>query len=463
MKKVLSTILALVITLSIFTACGTEVDKVENTTVTQYTTKGKTNELVPDETATGTLVVSEYLYDLESSYYIYSLDMYKELYPNVEIELDLTTYAEMEWNSYFDKIATEVMSGNGPDIFKVGGEQDVYKMMKSGVFADLTPYFENDMAFDVSKYNEAVLYGGQFEGKQYIVPMEYSFKTFFSTKEVIDEIGFDIEKCTNYYNTMEEIYRVSKENVLDTSKQICHPPNLGYSLFHAGLNTFDYSNNKVDFNNDIIKGNIEITKDVYDLMETYIPYNNDSLIFGKDCLFDHQYAVQVATILELNREVCTKDEVVLIPSRNSSGGITAESSTLFGVNANSDNVQNAYNFLKLQVHPELQNRASHKPSSPVSFIPLSYEAVQTVLDAASKGFVDPDTGVEYKGRGSNENTDKLEKDFFDLLREIDGLDMMYMPKSILFDEMIIPYFNDEITLDEGLQNAQDKLELYISE
>ena len=154
---------------------------------------------------------------------------------------------------------------------------------------------------------------------------------------------------------------------------------------------------------------------------------------------------------------------MLIPIRNSSGGITAESSTLFGVNANSDNVQNAYNFLKLQIHPDLQNRASHKPSPPVGQIPLSYEAVQTGLDAASKGFVDPDTGVEYKGRGSNENTDKLEKDFFDSLREVNELNMIYMPMSILYDELITPYFDDEITLDEGMQNAQDKLELYISE
>ena len=469
MKKLVSTILATVIVLSTFTACGTEVDKVENTTVTKYTTKGKTNELVPDETATGKLVVSDYVYEgIESPYYDIALKMYNELYPNVELVLDLTTYEEMNDISYYDKIAAEVMSGGGPDIFKLAGNQDVYKMMKSGVFADLTPYFENDQAFDVSEYNEAVLYGAQFQGKQYIVPIEYYFESFLSTKEIVDEIGFDVDKCTNYYNTMEEIYRVSKENVLNASLQIAPSFGIPHSIqIYGGLNTFDYINNTVDINNDIIRSNLEIAKATYDLMDLDSQYNQSgnlsSPLVEKESLFESQHYMAIADISSWSAEVCTSKESVFIPRRNAIGGITASSFNLIGVNANSDSVQNAYNFMKLQIHPNFLEKVYHSRIPYFGRIPLNYKAIQISLDRYSEGFTEYGTDNVYSGFGKNENVEKLEKDFFDALREIDELDMHLTPMYILFEELIAPYFDDEITLDKGLQNAQDKLELYISE
>ena len=467
MKKVLSTILATVIILSTFTACGTEVDEVENTTITKYTTKDKTNELVSDETATGTLVVSDYFLDLLMSYYDIASEMYNELYPNVELILDITTYDEMEWDDYYTKLSTEVMSGGGPDVFKLGGNQDAYKMMKSGVFADLTPYFENDQAFDVSEYNENVLYGAQFQGKQYIVPVGYTIQTFTSTKEIIDETGFDVDKCTNYYNTMEEVYRVSKENVLDAKLPVAPALSFLQSFYYEGLNVLDYSNNTVDLNNDIIRDNVEIVKDLYDLIDLDIEKSQSFDVFelfSKDRLFEYNTGTCVNAISYFGGELDEKNEGVLIPVRNATGEITAQNKIPIGVNANCDNVQNAYNFIKLLCHPDFLERAYHTKVPYVGHIPLSYEACQIYFDRHSEEYIDAVTGGVYGATtDGGENLVKLQKDFFDILREINQLDTHLATETMLVYDIIYPYCQDEINLDEELQKLQDKLELYISE
>ena len=74
-----------------------------------------------------------------------ALDRYRELYPEVEVELikpdiGIGNY-ELE-NELYSQIAALVMAGEGPDVFIVDDTiMDVEKLVRQGVFADMEPYF----------------------------------------------------------------------------------------------------------------------------------------------------------------------------------------------------------------------------------------------------------------------------------------------------------------------------------
>ena len=441
MKKVLSTILALVIILSTFTACGTEVDEVENTTITKYTTKGKRNELVPDATATGTLVVSDYVSEYKIPKYDLMEQMYNELYPNVKLTMDLTLMDEIDQNAYADKLSAQVMSGQGLDVLVLNGDyQDPFKMIKSGAFADLTPYFENDMTFDISKYHESIFYEGQYKGKQYLISTDYYANMFYGLSDELNATGFDADKCTDYYNTISEVLRVSKECGLKA--QNVRNLNLFMPEVYGGLNIFDYENNIININNnDLLKKNYEVTKELCDF------YENQDLTKSNNGLTHDVLILDTIGFLGQKFGLTGDKEVIIIPIKNATNGISVKSGGLYAVCSTSDNIQNAYNFLKLMLHPDFVNEAAK--STPMYNIPLSYEAIENQFDKMFEK--------------SNEHTEKLEQDFLNILKQANEVTMFSTTDDMLTHKTMSKYFNNEATLDDCLDEAQDKLELYISE
>ena len=440
MKKLLSTILALALIVSTFTACQTtEGDVVETTKTppTKYTTEGKTNELISDETMTGELVVSDYIYSFEKEKYDLMEKMYNELYPNVKLTMDLTIYEEDREGHYYDKLSTQIMAGKGPDLFQII-EQDVHKMMKSGALEDLAPYFENDKAFNVSKYNENVLYGTQFQGKQYVVPTSYWIPVIYGFSEFIKDTSFDTTKCNDYYTTMEQLLPSIENNLLGThGYQINH-----MSAIYNGLEIFDYENNIVNLDNDTLKRNFEMAKKIFDAYEMYLDLNVLNLL----------YTIDLSKIIGEghSKTILGKQESVMIPLKNANGKITADASGMYAINANSNNKQNAYNFIKMMLHPDFIKEAYVADDSYMHNIPMSNEYIEYRLGLS---FTD----------GRTEYTDMFENNFYEMLDSIDSVNMYYKLDEIFLYEIMPQYFNDEKTLDECLEEAQSKLERYISE
>ena len=58
----------------------------------------------------------------------------------------METYSSSERPTRMKQLDNELMAGQGPDLLfmEVWGSNDVYKMMKSGVFAPLDSFMEQD-------------------------------------------------------------------------------------------------------------------------------------------------------------------------------------------------------------------------------------------------------------------------------------------------------------------------------
>ena len=81
------------------------------------------------------------------------------------------------------KLRTKIMAGNGPDVYLLESVREdaaeavmpllenPYQTMQSGALASLDEFMEKDSYWDDSTYHEAILKAGQYDGRQYIIPM----------------------------------------------------------------------------------------------------------------------------------------------------------------------------------------------------------------------------------------------------------------------------------------------------
>lgn len=100
-------------------------------------------------------------------------------------------------SSEIQKLKTETMAGKGADVFILEGEDPNYveesrpetlfsniaKTMESGAFASLDTYMEKDSYWGKGTYKKEFLTAGQYDGRQYVIPMSCSYYAFASTAE----------------------------------------------------------------------------------------------------------------------------------------------------------------------------------------------------------------------------------------------------------------------------------------
>lgn len=92
------------------------------------------------------------------------IDMYQQKHPNVSIEPET-----VGWAGYWDRINTQVASGNMPDVMQ---HDYAYLLQFAGrdLMADLTPYVQNN-TINLSGVDESYLSGGRVNGKLYGVSL----------------------------------------------------------------------------------------------------------------------------------------------------------------------------------------------------------------------------------------------------------------------------------------------------
>lgn len=102
---------------------------------------------------------------------------FKEVYPNVTIKYEPISG---DWSS---KLLGQLASGSAPDIFWT---DSVYKFASKNALEELDPWFEKK-GVDKSDYYESMFVGGQYDGKQYMIPREYNHVVTFYNKKIFRE------------------------------------------------------------------------------------------------------------------------------------------------------------------------------------------------------------------------------------------------------------------------------------
>ena len=456
MKKTIALLLSLLL-LPLLPGCGGEVSAWRETPVVPQTNESLTVYCL-GESATNKKLRT-------------ALDRFRQMYPEVEVELILQDYGDTNRGlreELYEQMAVQVMAGEGPDIFVVDDFlMDVEKLVRQGVFADMEPFFKAD-GFDWEPYNQAVMDGGVWNGKRFLIPLTYSFPLLFTTRSALEETGFDIEACGDFQGFLEETTRYMEDGTR-TRQLFRRPLYVTDVVQYSGLPIADYDARTVDLSSPLFKTGIQwyamvMEKCPHDYYDAY----GDSFLHGAASVRDGNvlWTVSHAPLQGFYSEFAalkTIDEAVMMPIRDLEGGIRARIEDSLGVRGNSENLQNAYNYIKILLGLSTQISTG-----------WSWEEM-SVMDRANEYFYDlvsqgrhhhtlaGDNGF-YSTTNSAEALDWPTREEYDQLvgftREITGT---YYYSNLGWKGAMYDYVYEGADYDETLAEAQRALERYITE
>jgi len=356
---------------------------------------------------------------------------FRERYPEVELVIERTPYDNVNgWDAHYTRLATEVMSGKGPDLFWIESySMDWYKMMKGGAFANLNCFFENDPDYHKEDYNQPVMEGGRFRGCQYLVPTHYSIPVLLSEKSLLEEQKIDISKWTDYFAMWEDIAAYSDRQEQDAS--LPYPVHVyadyifGYSPWTMGIRWINLENDTLDLNQPEMERalalNGRLLRRVAEPEEMEKEWAlRDGAFKAAHRLADKEELFEIcagwdgfAAAMRNGMAIASFGEPVLAPVRDVNGGIQAEIREALAVRRNSPNQENAYHFIQILLSPEYQEMSI---STWMSEIPLNYEALNAVLEGYAAG-LDPNMRYTMGGDLGNLQIEAAPRPFLDSYRE----------------------------------------------
>lgn len=111
---------------------------------------------------------------------------------SLEFEIKILSPDPDKRSAEIQKLRTQIMSGKGPDLYLVNCSTDgaaqmneplfenPYKAMQSGVFASLDKYMKKDSYWQKENYNPSFLLPGQYQERQYILPLSCHYNMLIS-------------------------------------------------------------------------------------------------------------------------------------------------------------------------------------------------------------------------------------------------------------------------------------------
>ncbi len=201
MKKIIALLLACVMVVGLFAACGTEpkpTDPSKNDGTTPPATSGN-EPAAPEE---DTIVV---MAPPVTGNYLANLKVWAEefnaLYPHLTVQI-----IETSWGDHSDKLSTMAQAGEAPDIAEISsGALGTYVEM--GVAIDIAKYMEADRLAD---YDQNAVDYMSLEGTVYGLPLYLTIQSIGANKTLMEELGIDVAKIQNEGWTYEEFLEVIK-------------------------------------------------------------------------------------------------------------------------------------------------------------------------------------------------------------------------------------------------------------
>ena len=355
------------------------------------------------------------------------------------------------------QMLTQVMAGEGPDlIFFTDDDMDIEKMARRGVFADLEPYFEADN-FDWSGYNQTVMDAGVWDGHRLVIPLEYKIPMLYTSQTALDETGFSIENCDTFDGFLVEAEKIQSapEQTRSLFRTI-----LAFKDFaqYAGIPYIDYDRQQADLSFPELEQGTEIYKNLTEL------YADDDSINGAAAIRDGT-VLWICPVFPQNGFLAgpgvinTFDDAVMMPIRDTKGGIQAKITFSVAVRNSSPNLENAYEFIKFLLSEEFQLET------------INYRWRDfSVLDAANEEYYRFNTTertnsvINPSNRHGFKTIEVPQEDFDELMSYTDQITgTFYTSSQTQFLELMQGYLDDEISYKDAVKAAESQLNIYLSE
>ena len=383
MKKVICLLLCVFVLLPCCSACEKEPKKeagpITLTVLTELTNGiGVTPRVAaPDYAAALNSVINEFNYTHDS------VQIKKEVLPWEK--------SSSKREIQLQNLQTELMAGKGPDIFLLPsgvteGEDrtrlesvfpDVQMAMKNLFFADLSDYYDADEELKTEELQQDVMNAGVLDGARYVLPLGWDMPIVAVNLDKIEEFGFTQE---DFSLPFPEFLRACDNSsprgvvagMYSDYTALCFPQ------------LFDYEKETVAVTQELLSDTVESFSSLFDHykslddntivvrpasaeLDTYLglgdpPVREWPFHLSTKIPF---YTGKLHETLDLMAMAKYEEEpVVFYPLRSGDGSTVAEVTFYGAVNANCEYPEEAYEFLRMLLQPEVQFQIGYGKDGP---------------------------------------------------------------------------------------------------
>ncbi len=410
--------------------------------------------------------------DIIERYNKYCKKHYDESY-----QIEIVEYDSLE--EMYTIMATEFMSGDGPDIISLDQPLPFEKLIENHAFADvdelINTYGSN---IDFNDYNTKVMESGIVNRKRYFVPFFYCPNIFISTQEKLKE--YDLNFSDFSYKELSR--QLSQEKV---SCSLFGNESDNYSLLYSFIDSYvNFDNKTTNFDTNSFLKNIDYIKKLinndntnenvyYDL---YNSENNGCILSTPRLLFGGT----IGGIKTAYYNIFLQNKTpAILPNFSYENKITAYVECGIAINQNSDKKDKALRFIEYCLSEDVQEywcgsrsdkgfSGTNEISLPVNNKAFDY-AVE--VETAEEWDYNEDGEFDEEEKEFSENVDSIFwKDYLGIIDDISGctlynyknLKTTYYNSSVIVD-IVDKYLKGDISKEKFIRQLTAATEIYLTE
>ena len=387
---------------------------------------------------------------------------------------------------YISKVNTAMMSGGGADVYAMD-VLPAHKYAQSGQLEDLTGYMNADSEFDRTAYRENILDAIQYNGGTWFLPVDYTFDYFAYDSTLISpdagSLGSQSAFSTQQlFDLAKDLYDGSAKIFNTSDYQKMGNGGMWKDLFTDHYTDFvDIQNKTANFADGSFAGLLntvtEYAQQGYipkgvggqaangeDRMKQAVEAPTDRYHFKDQSAFSllNQFTRDTGRKTNMvmageNRGIEEDDEIAGIHA-NADGTVPFTYGQAYGINANSQNKETAWAFIKFLLSEEMQLNTNLSPRS--------FPVLNAALEKKAKSVF----GGSFMGAQAEELDEKQQQAFNAYLTAIKQLSdriNSYTWTDTLINDMINAevqyYFDGSKTAEEVADVLQNKVDLYLNE
>lgn len=410
--------------------------------------------------------------DIIKRYNKYCTKHYDESY-----QIEIVEYDSLE--EMYTIMATEIMSGDGPDIISLDQPLPFEKLIENHAFADvdelINTYGSN---IDFNDYNTKVMESGIVNRKRYFVPFFYCPNIFISTQEKLKE--YDLNFSDFSYKELSK--QLSQEKF---SCSLFGNESDNYSFLYSFIDSYvNFDNKTANFDTNSFLENIDYIKKLinndntnenvyYDL---YNSENNGCILSTPKLLFGGTMGGVKTAYYNIFLQNKTP---AILPNFSYENKITAYVECGIAINQNSDKKDKALRFIEYCLSEDVQEywcgsrsdkgfSGTNEISLPVNNKAFDY-AVE--VETGEEWDYNEDGEFDEEEKEFSENVDSIFwKDYLGIIDDISGctlynyknLKTTYYNSSVIGD-IVDKYLKGDISKEKFIRQLSAATEIYLTE
>lgn len=363
------------------------------------------------------------------------------------------------------KMSTEIMAGEGPDIFSLSQKLPFEKLTDSKTIADVNELI-SEFSYDIGIDNcdSKIMDAGVIDGKRYFIPLFYSPDVFITTEETLNKYNLTSSEFS-FKALSEKLSKNKKEYSLFGSAD----DNIAF--FYSFLDQYiDFNSGNTEFNSDKFSEDLDsiyslIKNDTTDENVNYFLYEN--INNGASILYKEMPAFSGIVRTYSCLKYLGSAPVFVNNYNMDDDSISASTDVGIAVNDNCKNKEKLLPFIKYCLSCDVQKNMSEE----CMYLPVNSDAMEKCIDSIDEVIDFEDIIVSDKEKAIVETAESAAiRDYKYIINNITKCNLYsfnclsdtYFNSSVISD-IVDKYLNGDISKEKFIHQLTAATEIYLKE